>query len=223
MSDSPEHNDAPQPVTPPATETQVTEEQPAPAQPQERTFSQAEVDDILKDRLARERRKHKPKAQTSTPQPPPQTESPEIAEKVALLERRLAEQQFEAVALKKGITSDAALSVLKSAFMAEAPEDPGKWIDDRKSAFVAPAPPPESEPQPEPGTQSQAQPQPTLATGGAPTQVQKDFSGEVDVMKLTRDDISRLQRTGKFHTVLQRYRDSLPGGGNGVFKKRLPK
>jgi hypothetical protein len=42
--------------------------------------------------------------------------------------------------------------------------------------------------------------------------------------RVTADEVTAMRRDGSFKANLQKYRDSLPGGGgDGLFKNRLPK
>lgn len=208
--------------------TEVSSETPSSTDttaPAERMYTQAEheaeLTRVVKERLARERKRTKnqtsPKAETTSPK------ADVTDERIAALERQVQEQRFTAEALRRGITDDAQIGVLRSAFAHDQPENIGDWLDERRGMFAAEQPKEPEQVKEQPPQETPKTPGAPASDGGAPA-TGFDFDSVIDATKLTRDDIDRLQSAGRFHDVIERYRHSLPGGGNGIFgRRRSPK
>jgi hypothetical protein len=154
-------NQPPSDTSPPTTEATTTT-QPTTSQPSgERTFTQADVDRIVRERLAREsqRRTEPARSAQQTPpvtQPTPPAPPPAQSDVRAEVARIRA---FERASGRYGL-SDAALSVLEQDFNAANPPDPAAWVQQRADAFGwragTPAPAPAA---------SSATPPPATPTG----------------------------------------------------------
>ena len=90
----------------------------------------------------------------------------------------------------------------------------GQAAFDRLASRLKPAPA-AAEKSPE------AKPSGTYASPGAPSGAPADVL-ERDASKWSRDHVERLKADGTFLQELEKYRASLPGGGGGVFRKRIP-
>jgi hypothetical protein len=175
----------------------------------ERTFTQAELDAIVAKRVAKaekaaERRLREPESKpTQTKEPPSAPGSDDLAAKLAALEAKAAMAEAMAELDWKPSKEDAEL--LRDAFKSGG-ESAMQKLAGRLKPQVATKPNEPSGTYKSPG-----------APSGAPPEVLDN-----DATKWSRDYVDRLQSDGKLLAELERYRGTLPGGGGGLFRKRIP-
>lgn len=193
------------------------EEQPTPEPqaPAEKTFSQEEVNKLI----AREVRKAKQKQTTAKKDDGLQDQLAEVLQSlqtnIAHVAKRLDEQEakaaaqtFDAAFAQSGIP-DEFKELIWADVKVNQPKDIAQRLAEHKAKLVKDAP---SDPEQKP-----AAAEPTSTPGTTPT-VTKDFSGFVDITKLSREDVTRLQNEGRFVEVLERYRTH--SNGPPPFRKK---
>lgn len=174
----------------------------------ERTFTQAELDAIVAKRVAKaekaaERRLREPESKTTqSKEPPPAPGSDDLASKLAALEAKAAMAEAMAELDWKPSKEDAEL--LRDAFKSGGEAAMQKLAGRLKPSDAKPDEP--ASKYKDPG-----------APSGAPREVLDN-----DASKWSRDYVERLQSDGKLLAELERYRGTLPGGGGGLFRKRIP-
>jgi hypothetical protein len=222
------------------TETTSTETSTAPRGETEgsKAFTQEQVDELIAKRVAKVERKYekrlseieskgepKPK---DPPKPAPKQEAQtqtqpdgrvdDIAASVEQLKADLAKRDGDAKFAEA--INEAGLSLDKKqreiARRLFDPEDVEGSMDNLKALGIGAA-------KPEPATETKEEPKAATYTspGGANGPPVETF--ENNPTKWDRDYIDRLQQEGTFMEKLTAWRDSLPGGGQGIFRKRIPK
>ncbi len=203
---------------PEATGTPPTASAPAPAPQvspaaQERIFTQTELNHIVGREVAKERerlarRAPEPEAkQGEAPkgEDPKPDELGRLNEQLNTLAARLEESEFAAKVAGLAITAEQR-DVLRKLWNPAAPEA----MDAAIKAFGVGAPKPAA-----------IAPAPVYSPGpahGAP-----EGSMERDATKWSKDYIDQLRASGEFKAKLEEYRNSLPGGGADLFRRRIPK
>jgi hypothetical protein len=217
-------------------------------EPAGKQFSEEQVNDIVQKRLDKDRKKYgeqietlsktleqvqaqlkaqpAPKQEQQKPKPmqdsEPNAALAEVMEKQAALEARLAkaeadkayaetvanlhltpEQRAELRDLFDPAKPDAFTERVQRLGLGKAPE-PAKQET---------APPPEENPVPN-GKQYQSP--------GAPAGARTDEVFESDATKWSKDYIDRLREQGTFLEEVEKYKRSLPGGSNSLFRRRIP-
>jgi len=198
-------------------ETQDTQTGTSPAgessESKERTFSQAELDAIVAKRVAKAEKSAEKRvrqeiegqpAQKKDPQPASGSE--DLAAKLAALEAKAAWHEAVAELDWKPTKDDAEL--LRDAFKSGGADAMQKLANRLKPQDAA---------KEETKVDDSAKYKSPGAPSGAPSDVL-----ERDATKWSRDHIERLRSEGSFLKELEKYRGSLPGGGGGVFRKRIP-
>lgn len=181
-----------------------------PAPPAEKTFTQDEVNVIVQRRLAQEREKRPPAPEAKLGEAP-KGEDPKpddlsrLNEQLSTLSARLAESEF-ATKVAGLALDEKQKGVLKALWNPAAPEA----MDAAIEAFGVG--------KPKPATSTAPPAYSPAAANGAP-----DGAMERDATKWTSDYIAQLRADGKFRERLEEYRNSLPGGGADLFRKRIPK
>jgi flagellar hook-basal body complex protein FliE len=201
-------------------DNQTEQAQPAvPSTPAEKMFTQDEVNALVQERLAKQKRSLEKKQSTNNDT---QKAQPQDDQAVQALQKRLEEvlQKQQYLEIKtaiqdRGVRDPALVDVLISAHRAESPDDVNEWLDGKKSLFTAKQ---EQAPaQTEQKQETKPAQQQTIANSPAPSGG-PDYSGAIDFTKLTKDDVRNLQASGRFLDVLERYRSQI--GGSSVFRKR---
>jgi hypothetical protein len=177
----------------------------------ERTFTQAELDAIVAKRVAKaekaaERRLREPETKPAqSKEPPSAPSSDDLVSEVAALKSRLAlteamddldwkPSKEDAELLRDAFKSGGAAAMHKLAGRLK-PQQETKPVDDPTGKYKSPG-----------------------APSGAPPEVL-----DRDATKWSRDYVERLrQEPGAFKRELEAFRNSLPGGGGGLFRKRIP-
>jgi hypothetical protein len=210
--------------TPPTEPTE--QETPPAAEPQGKVFSQEEVDALIKDRLARDRR--------SRPKPKPQPAPTEdlaaqlgtviadqlkpLGETVASLQAKIDAQEakessraFDQAFDALGKIPESARDMVKQLAEATKPEDLSKWLAETatKGGWAGNGKPTD-EPVP-----------PDTASPGATPTATKDFSGVIDPRSLTSEDVRHLRESGQLIATLERWRTQGQGSA-AIFGKRTP-
>lgn len=179
---------------------------------QEKMFSQDEVNKLL----AQQRRKLKSQQQAA------QKEMPDLAGEVvapilstlqqlqARLDKQEQQQQeaeFDRHFRESGIP-DKYRGLVAADFKVNKPADlPARLLELKGQLVVEQAP-------------SAQAPAPNTATPGtSPTAVARDYSGRIDPLSLTAEDIGRLRSEGRLLEVMERYRTS-SADGSVIFPKR---
>lgn len=199
------------PTNTPAEPTQATGTAPAatPPEPQVKTFTSEQVEDIVRSRLDRDR---KNRQKSETPAAPKEEAKPatgDVAELRAKLEFSEALDDLDWKPSKDDREH------LRKMFLALGRDEMAKLADRIKPLASAPAA------QTAPETPANGNGAPYKSPGapaGAPPEVLEN-----DATKWSADHIRRLQADGNLLKELEKYRNSLPGGGNGIFRKRIPK
>lgn len=177
----------------------------------DRKFSQDDVDKIVTKRLAADRRARakEQEAKASSPtkeddRPTGQTADPGIAELKAKLEFREALDDLEWKPSKED------RDTLADMFSAK-----GLDAMTKLATRLKPAPAETSKSEPPTGGGTYRSPG---APSGAPPEVL-----DRDATRWSKDYIDQQRAAGTFLSELEKYRGSLPGGSNGLFRKRIPK
>jgi hypothetical protein len=195
----------------------------------EKTFSQEELDEIVAKRLKKQERKllkdfEAQSAQTKVAKPDPKTATPapEAPNYVTReeFEKERADRQFaEALAGVPGADKLTAKQrrVLRHEFD---PENPGDLVTDAKELFGVAANsqqefPAKGDSSPPEGVVSQ------YVAPGAPSAAPREIT--VNALEWSRDDISRMQADGSFLERVEQWRQQFEGGGETLFRKRIPK
>jgi hypothetical protein len=198
-----------------AAPTQAQAAAPAPQAQAARVFSQEEVDAIVEARLAKQRaRLTKAKPEPEAPQgeaskgdDPTTGKFQELTEQVAGLAAQLKRSEADRTFAEKvqGFQlSSEQRQVLRAMWNPDAPDT----VDAAIKAFGVGQPRPADAPRyRDPG-----------APSGAP-----EAAMEVDATKWSADYIAQLRSSGKFLEELEKFRSRMPGGGAGLFRKRIPK
>lgn len=178
----------------------------------ERTFTQAELDAIVAKRVAKAEKATERRLRETDPnpaqkkEPPPAPGSDDLAAKLAALEAKaavadaLAELDWkpskdDAELLRSAFKSGGEPAMQKLAGRLKPQQAEVKTVDSPADKYKSPG-----------------------APSGAPSEVL-----DRDATKWSRDYIERLESEGKLLPELEKYRGSLPGGGGGLFRKRIPK
>jgi hypothetical protein len=194
-----------------AVEPEAATEPAAEAKP-ERTFTQEEVTKLLAKEYSKGKSKGKREAKAELESKPVETKAKETEPKEELvsraeldafraeleLERKLSGKELSEEELQTIRENPSAADALIEAYMNKAEKPPA--VAETESA---------SPPEPAQDTPGSAR--------GAPAHVR-----EMDALKWTRDDVERMVRDGTFLQRVNEYRDSLPGGANGIFRRRIP-
>lgn len=179
----------------------------------ERTFTQAELDVIVAKRVAKAEkaadRRHR-ESEPSTAQkkePPPAPGNDELVAKIAAMEVKAA--MAEAISELDWKPSKDDADLLRDAF-----KSGGQPALDKLAGRLKPQTTTETKSMDDPGKKYKD----PGAPGGAPPEVL-----DRDATKWSLDYINRMRDDGTFKAELEKYRQSLPGGGGGLFRKRIPK
>lgn len=182
-------------------------------EPRERTFSQADLDAIVAKRVAKAERAAERRVRgelesqpKQTKEPPPAPGSDDLAAKFAAMESKLALTEAISELDWKPSKDDAEL--LRDAFKSGGQAAMDKLANRLKPAAGAV----DSKPADDAKYRSPGAP------SGAPPEVL-----DRDATKWSADYIARLKDSGDFKKELEKYRGNLPGGGGGLFRKRIPK
>ena len=200
------------------TETeQVTEEVEtsveATTEPAERTFTQAELNKFLAKETSKLKRKMSREAKEKAVSAPAHTEESndqnerldQLLETVESLKARLDEQQTSSK-VKNLLASYPGLSDEHAGMVATMYKTDAAQATKLAELFSKSS---ESAPEPSgPGFKSPGAPAPT-----------PEIDRALDPRSWTKDDISRMRSDGSFKANLEKYRNSLPGGGGGLFRK----
>lgn len=204
MSDDPNNqqpSDPPAPPPPPGTP-------PGGSPPaQEEMVPKARVEEIVRDRLARDRQaraKEQPATTAKKEEPPPSGD--DTRSRLEFMEA-LDELDWKPTRDDK--------ELLRATMVSQGREAMDKLASRLKAAA------PSTSPAPAPGTPPPAE-GPTYRSPGAPSGATQDVF-ERDATKWDSNTIARLKSDGTFLSKLEEYRQSLPGGSNGLFRKRIPK
>lgn len=207
MADDENKGDAPDD----ATATAATGES---QESRERTFSQADVDAIVAKRVAKAEKAAERRVRgelesqtTQKKEPPPAPGSDDLAAKFAAMEAKVALTEAIAELDWKPSKDDAEL--LRDAF-----KSGGQAALDKLAGRLKPQTAAETKPMDEPGPRYKS----PGAPSGAPPEVL-----DRDATKWSADYIARMREDGTFFAELEKFRASLPGGGGGLFRKRIPK
>lgn len=181
----------------------------------ERTFSQAEVDAIVARRVSKAEKAAEKRVrgeldtqpQAQKKETPPAPGSEDHASKLAALEARLALADAMAELDWKPSKEDSEL--LRDAFKSGGSEAMQKLAGRLKPQSTSEAKPVDD-------------PAGTYKSPGAPSGAPRETL-ERDATRWTRDAIDRMRADGTFKAELEKFRASLPGGGGGLFRKRMPK
>ncbi len=196
------------PNTNPPQET-PTAAPPAEETPQEDLIPKSKVEQIVRDRLERDRKtRSKQEPVAPAPREEPKPSDPGYAELKAKLDFAEALDELDWKPSKddrehlRDAFNKGTEAMLKLAVRLK---PPGTTTP---PAAAAPTEPPAPT---GPGYKSPGAP------AGAPPEVL-----DRDATKWSKDYIERLRENGTFLQELDKFRGSLPGGGNGVFRKRIP-
>ncbi len=170
------------------------------------------MDAHVEKRLAKERRRieREVKAKGSTEEATAPG-ADETAKRLERLEQELAAERRERGFAEK--TAGLQLDAKQRALLRNAwdPENPEKF-DEFVTVFgIGKAPAPAR-------TQSESNYRDPGGAAGPP-----DGELENDATRWDRDQIARWQADGTFKDRLEKFRNSLPGGGAGLFRKKIPK
>jgi hypothetical protein len=178
----------------------------------ERTFTQAELNAIVarekaKAERAAEKRVRQDPEGTPKKETPPAPGSEDLAAKLAALEAKaaLAEAMTEldwkpskddAELLREAFKNggEAAMQKLAARLKPQAPAETGRPVDDPTKKYRDPG-----------------------APSGAPPEVL-----DRDATKWSGTYVEQLRSEGKLLAEVEKFRGSLPGGGGGLFRKRIP-
>lgn len=209
-------SDQPDDKKPEGTEqaTATAAEGKAPEQQQEKLYTSAQMEHAIRERLERDRKSRSkpeaPTAQKKEPQPTPSNE--ELAAVVADLKAK--HEVNEAIVELDWKPSKDDAETLREAF-----KSGGRPLFDKLAARLKPAAPAaatkEAATAAVPNAAAYKSPG---APSGAPPEVL-----EQDATKWSADYVQRLKSDGTLLTKLEEYRNSMPGGGGGLFRKRIPK
>ena len=191
---------------------------------QEEMISKARVEEIVRERLARDRQvRAKPEPTAAQPKKDDQKPAPEQDDTRSMLEFLLALGELEWMPSKED------KELLKGVMLAQGREAMDRFAARLKPPAAAAPIVPAAGAAPAAGTPPAPAPgQPNYRSPGAPAGAPAD-TYERDATKWSKDRIVQLQSevgtSGKsrFREELDRYRDSLPGGGNGLFWRHIPK
>lgn len=176
---------------------------------------QAVVDAAVKKRLARETRKQQ-RAEDETQTTSDTSDngvSPQLAamsEAVRKLQSQLTASEFSREAAERGIKDKRTLDFLRDSYLKTSEDDRGKWWENLPP-FQPVTLVPENKP---PATTT---PSANVTSDNGAPNIPGNSDGVIDITRLSRDEVNRLQRSGKLLEVVERYRDSLPGGGGTVW------
>lgn len=179
---------------------------------QERTFTQAELDAIVAKRVAKaekatERRlTREPDPTTTQKKEPPPAPDSDLASEVAALKAKAAMAEAMAELEWKPSKEDAEL--LRDAF-----KSGGEAAMQKLAGRLKPNQ--ETKPVDDPAAKKYRDPG---APSGAPPETLHN-----DAVKWSSDYVQRLVSEGSLTAELEKYRGGLPGGGGGLFRKRIPK
>lgn len=176
----------------------------------ERTFSQAELDAIVAKRVAKaekaaERRVRESDQPAQKKENPPASGSEDLAAKLAALEAKAAMAEAMAELDWKPSKDDAEL--LRDAF-----KSGGEAAMQKLAGRLKPQSTQEVKPVDDPAKYKSPG-----APSGAPPEVL-----DRDAVRWSADYVARLRENGTFLSELEKYRGTLPGGGGGLFRKRIP-
>lgn len=204
MSDEPENKpDGDEQATATAAEG-ASPEKPA------KVYTGPEVEAIVRDRLDRQKKAlSKPEAQPAhkkEPQPTPGS-ADELVVRLAAMEAKAEVSEAIAELDWKPAKDDA--DMLRDAF-----KTGGRALFDKIAERIKPTATTEAKPVSDPANKYKS----PGAPSGAPPEVL-----EGDATKWSKDYIDRLRSEGKLLSEVEKWRSSLPGGGGGLFRKRIPK
>lgn len=191
---------------------------PPPANAAERTFTQAEMDNIIGDRLRRDRAARAPvppPAAAAIPAAPPSTKTPtaqELAADLAALKTQLA--FADTLSTIPGAAS-LTLQQRNAAKQLFDPANPAGLID--TIALFGPVAPAAAEPE---TAALAADPPVPFSAGAAPSAPPRAES--LNPLTWTKADIEALQSRGEFRQKIDEWRAALPGGAP-LFARRVPK
>jgi hypothetical protein len=179
---------------------------------QEKLYTSAQMEHAIRERLERDRKSRTkpeattPNAQKKEPQPTPGND--DVLAKVAALEAKAALAEAISELDWKPAKEDA--ETLRDAYKAGGPE-----LFAKLAGRLKPASPVTGAKSAEPANGSYKSPG---APQGAPPETLHQ-----DATKWSADYVARLRADGTFLQELEKYRASMPGGGGGLFRKRIPK
>jgi hypothetical protein len=186
---------------------------------QERTFTQAQLDVIVATRSAKAAKAAEKRvrseyegantnSQSATKKEAEQPGSEDWAAKVAALEQKAAiSDAMNELDWKP--TKDQA-ETLRDAF-----KSGGQTLFDRLATLIKPTAGTQQ-------TEAKKMDDPTYNSPGAPSGAPADVL-ERDAVRWSKDYIDRMRADGTFKDAIEKYRASLPGGNNGLFRKRIPR
>lgn len=221
-----------EPTTPGTGTSTQPQQQSPPQQTEGKTFTQAEVDAIVakaksKAEKAAEKRltQTAPTAQPNTP--PAATAAPagetDLASQLAQLTQRLDQSEADRAFAETIATVGGDIEKLKELRPLFDPNKPDAFIEKAKKLGLAAAPPRKGDDDDEDdGNPGNSQAPSMFRSPGAPSGPPSGVI-ENDPTKWTKDYIQRLRADGTFLKEIEKWAETLPGGGNGVFRKRIPK
>ena len=192
---------------PPLSGPPETPPEPAPA---EKTFTQADVDRLIGDRLRRDREARAvPVPAPAPPAPPQPKQTPaDLVAEVAELKARMAfTDQLSSIPDAHRLTAEQK-DAARKLFDPAQPESLARTI----ALFVR------AEESAKPQT-TPAAPIAPFVPGAAPNGAPREAA--VNALEWTKDDIGVLQARGEFRSKLDQWRASLPGGA-GIFRRTMP-
>jgi hypothetical protein len=165
------------------TETEPTTEAEATEEPQERKFSQAEVDEIVK-KVKRKVRRAKPKAQ---PEPPAEPESPSTVD-----DGSWRDDFYDAV-MGHDLTRGQ-LRRMRTAFKNAKPDDPDAWVEEYCEDFgIGAGKTTETETKADEVAEVEPPSEPPASNKGSPQPI-PDYDTITDPMRLSADDFGRMMQ-----------------------------
>ncbi len=203
--------------------TAATADSTAEAKVETGSFSAEQVTELIKKAKAQagrsaERRVRAEMSTKTETQPPEQATQPpndqltDLMSKVESLGEKLLQSENDrsfAERIQGLAVTDKQRNVLRNAYSA----DDSSQFDSLVDAFGITA---------GDATQPETEAAPTYQSPGGVSAPPVELT-ERDATRWTRDHIDRMKENGTFLSRLEQYRDSLPGGGNGVFRRRIPK
>lgn len=205
--EKPEGSDGDATATPAAGESQKAEE---------RKFSQADLNAIVVKEKAKAERATEKRIRAELDgnnnnaqkkEPPPASGNEDLAAEFATMKSQLAVAQAFAELEWKPSKEDAEL--LRNAFASG-----GQAGMDKLANRIKPAANVEATPVDDNANRYKS---PGAPSGAPPEVIDRDAT------RWSKDYIERLRSDGTFHSELEKFRASLPGGGGGLFRKRIPK
>lgn len=197
----------PEPINPPTEQPIVA---PVEETPQEESIPKSKVEAIVRDRLERDR-KSRAKQEPAAPAPKedPKPTDPGYAELKAKLDFAESMDDLDWKPSKDD------RETLRDMFLAKGAEGMKKLADRLKPA-ASPSAPAAAAPTEPPAPTGPGYKSPGAPAGAPPEVLDRDAT------KWSPDYIQRLRENGTFLQELEKYRGSLPGGDNGIFRKRIP-